>query len=246
MKDYAKLVNTPREQNHTQKAQPQEQPNLVRSAKELQSKEGQGNKNIFGILLVVFIVLAVGYGVVRQYLATHHIDLSTGRITKEISQIKKTATGQQSSVPQFDFYTVLPNGNTPTANNNTNQSTSTNTSTPDNNTSNSAAPAPTTAPAQQPSTATPPPAPPAAPVTTINVSSAKYYLNIGDYSTNDDAQKMLSQLLLLGVQAAVMPKNDNGASVYEVLVGPFNNQDAMNVVKSQLDSHQINSSVIQS
>jgi cell division protein FtsN len=249
MKDYAKLVNNPREMRSSEKVQPQEQPNLVRSAKERQPKENQGNKNVFAILLVLFILAVVGYGILRQYFATHHIDFSTGKITTEISKIKKSAAAATQSVPQFDFYTVLPKGSTLT-------STSA-PSTTNNAPSTSSAPASATPPASAPTpapvsapVAQPAPAPvPTAPVTTINVSSNvlgnKYFLNVGDYSTNDDAQKMLSQLLLLGVQANVAPKQDNGVILYEVLVGPFSDSAAINVVKNQLNSHQINTVTVQ-
>lgn len=169
MKDYAKLVNTtPREIREAQKTQPQEQPNLVRSAKELQPKENQGNKNIFGILLVVFILIAVGYGVVRQYFTTHHLNFSNGKISNEITQIKKSASSQ-NSVPQFDFYTVLPKGNVPTAPDNTQSAPAAQTT----STPAATTPAtPTTTPASPPAAAPPSPPPaPTAPVTTINVSS---------------------------------------------------------------------------
>lgn len=249
MKDYAKLVNTPREMRSVGKVAPQEQPNLVRSAKERQPKE-QGSKNTFAILLVLFIIIAVGYGVVHQYFATHHIDLSTGKITKEISQIKKNATSAaQNSVPQFDFYTVLPKGSTPSSSNNAAANTNSAASTATSNAppAPSAPPTPSATPPAQPA---PTPTAPTAPVTTINISantaaSIKYFLNVGDYSTNADAERMLSQLLLLGVQASVAPKQDNGATVYEVLVGPFGDQAAMGIVKDQLSSHQINTVVVQ-
>ncbi len=250
MKDYAKIVNTtPRETRGAQRAQPQEKPNLVRSAKELQPKEIGSSKNTFGILLVIFILAIVGYGVVRQYFATHHIDFSSGTVTKEVAQVKKSvsSTPAQNTVPQFDFYTVLPKGAQPSApapTNNTAPAATSNTTPTAPATSTPEASAPQAAP---PATATTTPATPTAPVSTINVGSANsngpYYLNAGDYTNNDDAQKMLSQLLLLGAQASVSTKTINGAIAYEVVVGPFSDPDTMNVVKNQLSSHQINTEV---
>jgi cell division protein FtsN len=264
MKDYAKILNTPKEARAVQKEQSQEKPNLVRSAKELQPKESGSSKNTFGILLVIFILAIVGYGVVRQYFATHHIDLSSGTVTKQVAQVKKSvsSTAGQNSVPQFDFYTVLPKGTQPSAPTVANAASSTASAAISNPASTTAAPpAPSGAPdvssapaapapssAVQPSTA-------AAPVSTINVNSnannntssntSTYYLSAGDYNSNDDAQKMLSQLLLLGAAASVTTKTINGATAYEVLVGPFSDPDTMNVVKNQLSSHQINTEVAQ-
>ena len=56
---------------------------------------------------------------------------------------------------------------------------------------------------------------------------------------------MLSQLLLLGVQANVKTNQENGEPSYQVLVGPFDDQDAMTIVRNQLAVHQIQASVIQ-
>ena len=262
MKDYAKIVNTtPRETRSAQKAQPQEKPNLVRSAKELQPKESGSSKNTFGILLVLFILAVVGYGVVRQYFATHHIDLSSGTVTKEVTPTKKSVstTPAQNSVPQFDFYTVLPKGTQPAAAPGASAS-SNNASSPEpaptaENTTPTATPSSGNTPTANTALSTPPaetvstPTTAAAPVSTINVgannASGPYYLNAGDYSSNDDAQKMLSQLLLLGAQASVTTKTVNGATAYEVLVGPFSDLDTMNVVKNQLGTHQINAEAAQ-
>ena len=83
----------------------------------------------------------------------------------------------------------------------------------------------------------PPAAPPA--------GAVKYYLSAGSYANSDDASQMLSQLLLVGVDAKVVTTQDNGEPAYQVLVGPFASVAAYSPVKQQLAAHQVQVSVVQ-
>jgi cell division septation protein DedD len=245
MKDYAKFAGTAREERVVERTAPQPKANLIHSAKELQTKEGQENKNIFSIFLILFILAAVGYGIIHQYFSNHHFAGTHARTSSGMQARNNNATGAQDNVPQFDFYTVLPKG--ATANDQATAATPNAAANNNTSTSSAATSAAQAAPSAQVSVPVPPPKP-QAPVTTINVSAnnaAKYYLNVGDYTTDSDAQQMLSQLLLLGVPASVALKQNNNNTAYEVIVGPFADQDAMSVVKNQLSSHQINTTVIQ-
>ena len=259
MKDYAKLVKTSPERTPSAAPKPKVN-NLVRSAKELQAETPKKYGNTIGLLLVLFIVLVVAYGVLRQYLSHHHL---LGMNSQDKGAAQKPANkADANTTPQFDFYTVLPKGNV--ADSNATAQASMPTSSDNSDVSNLAqAVTSPSAMANVSSIATDtsvnntaPQSSTAAPVTSISTvatapqvastaSTGKYYLNVGDYATAADANQMLSQLLLLGVQASVNPKQDSGATAYEVIVGPFNDAAAMNVVKAQLAVHEINALVVQ-
>jgi len=262
MKDYAKLVQNPGQATVPQ-SQTKSKESLVRSAKEMQPKEQRRAGNLLGMLLLIFIVLVVAYGIIRQYLQHHHL---LGLNTAVKDSQSKAASNADSAGPQFDFYTVLPKGNI--AGTNASANTNNPLSTPVASVSSVAASTASISAVNASSSGVTPTATPAnmqtagnAPIVTMPVAGStsatnpaaastpaantKFYLNVGDYATAADAEQMLSQLLLLGVEATVAPKEDNGATAYEVMVGPFNDAAAMNVVKSQLAAHEINALVVQ-
>lgn len=249
MKDYAKLASSAREKRTSERepVKAQAKPNLVKTAKELQPKEEEGSKNMFARVLILGILIIVGYGVAHQYLATHHIDLSTGKITTALKQAKNAAMSNnanaQSNTPQFDFYTVLPKGNAP-ANAPASSSSSSDATT---NTSSQPAAQPAPAPTA-PAPAAAPSAPlNAAPVTTIPVSTnSKYYLNVGNYPTNDAAQEIASDLSSMNINTSINPVQSGGATVYSVMAGPYPDEATMSIVRTQLSAHDINTTVVQS
>ncbi len=260
MKDYAKIVGQPPVPNRPEvRVQSGGNPRRPVSQQQRagqqrvppQKKEGAK----IGIwIFVVLIALVVLFSAYRQHL--HRQASALGNHTD------KSTVSAQAAAPQYDFYSVLPSGNNPAAAATASSSTSatsaaatavsatattttpvaatpaagsatTTAATPGATTTSVAnAPAVTQAPA-----ATPPAATPAGPV--------KYYLNAGSYANSADANQMLSQLLLAGVDAAVVTTQDNGAPAYQVLVGPFASVAAYSPVKQQLAAHQVQVSVVQ-
>ena len=110
-------------------------------------------------------------------------------------------------------------------------------------TSGATTPVKTAATATTPSVTQAPPSTTPAPAAAA--ASVKYYLSAGSYSNSDDANQMLSQLLLVGVDAKVVTTQDNGDPAYQVLVGPFASVAAYSPVKQQLSAHQVQVSVVQ-
>lgn len=226
LKDYAKIV---REPPREMKPRP-EKPGLARTAidKNQQAQAAASSKKLLYIVVAVIVAVVLG-SAYRQH-------LNKGMKLSAKATQGSASVSSASNSPQFDFYSVLPSGNNPEA-----------ATTPANNGSSSTTTAPvatiptgtTTTPvaatpaASAPSTAAPPP-----------TASASYYLSAGSYPNSADAQQMLSQLLLLGVDAKVVNAQNNASPSYQVEVGPFSDQDTMNIVKQQLSSHDIPVSVI--
>lgn len=230
MKDYAKVINQSREIHGQRMVKETLTQSAVDKTKEREAPRKKSGSSGFFTVFAIFIVIAVLFAVYRQY--THPKGLLNPNAKKEEAT---QAAPQQATSPQFDFYTVLPNGTTPGAN----------------PSSSSTGAPPATAPASQTSATTPAPATTTAapvaqiPTTAAPAKSGQYYLAAGSFANSADAQQMLSQLLLLGVQANIKNNQENGEPTYQVLVGPFDDQDAMNIVKGQLALHQIQASVLQ-
>ncbi len=228
LKDYAKIV---REPPREMKPRP-EKPGLARTAidKNQQAQAAASSKKLLYIVVAVIVAVVLG-SAYRQHL------------NKGVKLSAKAAQGSASvssasGSPQFDFYSVLPSGNNPEA-----------ATTPANDGSSSTTAAPvatistgtatTTAVATTSAASASSAAAPAA-----STASTSYSLSAGSYPNSADAQQMLSQLLLLGVDAKVVTVQNNGSAAYQVEVGPFADQDTMNIVKQQLSSHSIPVSVI--
>lgn len=246
MKDYAKVINQSKEIHGQQQVRQTLTKSAVQKTRAIEKDEKKSGGRGFFSVIAVFIVIAVLFAAYHQY--SRHRALMNPEAGKQEAAVGSTPA--TATNPQFDFYTVLPNGSTPGANPSTSGSTTPSSATPP----TAPVAAATTTPAATPLGANPPapalttqsPNPNVAPVKTITTaSSGQYYLDAGGFSNSADAQQMLSQLLLLGVQANIKTTQENGAPTYEVLVGPFEDQDAMNIVKQQLSAHQMLTTVIQ-
>ncbi len=259
MKDYAKIVGQSPVPNRPEvrpasgagprRPMPQQQHRMAPPPKQSSSKAGLW-------VIVGLIVLVVMFSAYRQHV--HKLALRAD------GHDAKPAQTNQVASPQYDFYSVLPSGNNASANPSSATATdaSASTTTPAAGASSTAATpvtatTPATTPAATPAVtpgtpgasvvntpavtqappATAPAAPPAGPV--------KYYLSAGSYSNSDDANQMLSQLLLVGVDASVVTTQDNGSPAYQVLVGPFASPAAYASVKQKLAAHQVQVSVVQ-
>ncbi len=250
MKDYAKIVGQSPVPNRVEvrptPATGQRHPlpqERVPPPKESSLKTGVW----FLVIAVVAVVLFSAYHqhVRRQTLLSNHS-------AKPVEQ-------NQVQAPQYDFYAVLPSGNSPTATTNSSA-----TSTPQTAAtppaaasainppagSTPATPAASASAASSSSTSAPTSTPAAAPASSPQPAAAlaattQYYLSAGSYANEDDANQMLSQLLLVGVDAHVVTAEDNGSPAYQVLVGPYSSAAAYAPVKQQLAAHQIQVSVVQ-
>lgn len=243
MKDYAKTVSRPPEvsgKNTSRESLKQSAMQQNRAAPSANKKSGTG----FFSVIAVFICIAILFAGYRQY--THHKALLNPKAEAASGQVQ-----QQPTNPQFDFYTVLPAGSTPgSPNSNAANSATVPPATPAADAATTATEGATTT--VTPSTTTTVVAGPSenqpAPVQTISTGATpttQSYLNAGQYANLADAQQMLSQLLLLGVQANIQTTQSNGQASYQVLVGPFDDQAAMGIVKQQLAAHQLQTNIMQ-
>ncbi|MCX7123784.1 MAG: SPOR domain-containing protein [Gammaproteobacteria bacterium] len=234
MKDYAKIVGQSPMSSRPEVRSSYRRPQAVAPKKQSSSKTGLW-------VFVALIILVVLFSAYRQH--AHRLAF----LTQDHDE-KPTQTNQVAA-PQYDFYSVLPSGNNPSS-----ASTSTASPPPAASVSASSAVTASTGASATSSVAAATPAatpavtqaPPATPVPTPKTTGAvKYYLSAGSYANSDDANQMLSQLLLVGVDATVVTTQDNGEPAYQVLVGPFSSVAAYSPVKQQLAAHQVQVSVVQ-
>jgi cell division protein FtsN len=71
-----------------------------------------------------------------------------------------------------------------------------------------------------------------------------YFIQAGAYRTPEDAEQQRARLLLLGMQARVTEREQAGRTVYRVRVGPFDNKDDAEKVKSRLDNNSIETALV--
>lgn len=250
MKDYAKTINRSKEIHGQQQGKQTLTKSAVQTSKTLEreKKSSESGRGFFS-LVAIFVIVAVLFAAYRQYIR-HRAETNP----QPHPVATQNSASAQPANPQFDFYTVLPNGSTTGAQaansaSAANSSTATNpsgaatTSSGTGTTTTGTTPSTTTTTAPASGTATTNIQ--VAPISSATAAPSEYYLNAGGFANSADAQQMLSQLLLLGVQANIQTSQDNGAPTYEVLVGPFADQDTMNIVKNQLAAHQIQATVVQ-
>lgn len=96
----------------------------------------------------------------------------------------------------------------------------------------------------------PVPAVPSATTNTAAVSGApsadnyQYFVQAGAFRTQGDADAQRARLAMLGWDAGVSQREQQGQAVFRVRVGPFNrSQDATNL-KQQLDAQGIDSAIV--
>ena len=126
----------------------------------------------------------------------------------------KNEPGEDS--PQFDFYAVLPKMEVIVPQNETDSGTGT-TRKPDTN-----KPAST----RKPETST--------------RNNEKYLLQAGSFRRNEDADRRRAELILKGFEASIQSVNlDSGDSWHRVMIGPYNNLNAMHRAQDQLAGNGI-------
>ncbi|EUC67953.1 cell division protein [Alcanivorax sp. 97CO-5] len=128
----------------------------------------------------------------------------------------KNESGDDS--PKFDFYAVLPKMEVIVPQNETGSGSHT-TSKPD------ATKKPTTT--RKPEAGT-------------RNSNEKYLLQAGSFRRNEDADRRRAELILKGFEANIQSVNlDSGDSWHRVMIGPYNNLNAMHRAQDQLASNGI-------
>ncbi len=71
-----------------------------------------------------------------------------------------------------------------------------------------------------------------------------YYLQVGAYREETDAEGARARLALVGVESHVSPKTADGDNLFRVRVGPFDRMDNMNRMRSKLTENGIDVAVI--
>lgn len=123
--------------------------------------------------------------------------------------------GEKAAKPRFDFYDMLPNGQT-------------------------AAPSPAEAPV-----AAPPPVVPAAPAELPAAEPSALGLQAGAFSSEEDADNLRARLALMGLESSVQKHVVAGKGTwYRVRLGPFATVDEMQKVRSDLAQNGIDASIV--
>ncbi len=77
-----------------------------------------------------------------------------------------------------------------------------------------------------------------------DATNTPYFLQAGAFRSEDDAESVKAQILLMGLPVEVQKADIEGGTINRVRVGPFTGIDAMNQARSQLGDKKIESSVI--
>lgn len=77
--------------------------------------------------------------------------------------------------------------------------------------------------------------PPAAPVD----DGARYLLQAGAFRTPEDADAMRARLALLGFDAKIFPREQDGSTLYRVRLGPYGNLDDVNRIRKTMAENSI-------
>lgn len=113
--------------------------------------------------------------------------------------------------------------------------------------------APTTSPAHtKPSPAdilsgksTVPVAPPTTPpASATDNANTGYYLQVGAFKSQSDAEQLRAKLALSGFEAKVTQRDANGLTLYRVRLGPYGKLDEMNHVRQRLQDGGYDTAVI--
>lgn len=83
---------------------------------------------------------------------------------------------------------------------------------------------------------------PAAPADTSDPFD--YVVQVGAYRTSADADAQKAKLALLGLDAKVSERDQAGRVVYRVRLGPFNDKNAAERIRTQLESNGIDNTLV--
>ncbi|VVD68151.1 SPOR domain-containing protein [Pandoraea terrigena] len=87
----------------------------------------------------------------------------------------------------------------------------------------------------------PPTTPPASATDSANTG---YYLQVGAFKSQSDAEQLRAKLALSGFEAKVTQRDANGLTLYRVRLGPYGKLDQMNHVRQRLQDGGYDTAVI--
>ena len=97
----------------------------------------------------------------------------------------------------------------------------------------------------QPGAAAPAPAAPAATASAApGADPFTYFVQAGAFRTPEDAEAQRAKLAMLGIDALVTEREQNGRTVYRVRVGPFNQKALADLTLEQLQVNHIESALV--
>jgi|UniRef100_UPI00404825D1 cell division protein FtsN len=88
--------------------------------------------------------------------------------------------------------------------------------------------------------------PKAAPASSDAKSDTVYFLQVGAYAKQDDADAQKANLAIQGIQSKISEVSSGVSAVWRVRIGPFNSIDESTVVRDKLNGMDIKSTVIKS
>lgn len=83
-----------------------------------------------------------------------------------------------------------------------------------------------------------------APTAATASANGSYYLQVGAFRGQDDAESLKARILLLGLPVAVQKADVNGKPINRVRVGPFARLDDMNRARGKLGENKIETAVV--
>lgn len=93
----------------------------------------------------------------------------------------------------------------------------------------------------------------AAPAATVAASKPEvaddkyiYHLQIGAFKEVAEAESARAKLALVGLEASVSEKNNDGTVLHRVRVGPFDHLDAMNKMRAKLSENGVDTVIVRS
>ncbi|MGQ3076278.1 MAG: SPOR domain-containing protein, partial [Ferrovibrionaceae bacterium] len=89
---------------------------------------------------------------------------------------------------------------------------------------------------------------PTAPATTAAAAPGAdpftYFVQAGAFRTPEDAEAQRAKLAMLGIDAAISEREQNGRTVFRVRVGPFNQKALADLTLEQLQVNHIESALV--
>ena len=71
-----------------------------------------------------------------------------------------------------------------------------------------------------------------------------YFVQAGAFRTQQDADAQRAKLAMMGWEARVSEREQNGRTVYRVRVGPFGKRDDAQQIKEKLDGAAVDSALV--
>ncbi|WP_312567242.1 SPOR domain-containing protein, partial [Diaphorobacter sp.] len=84
----------------------------------------------------------------------------------------------------------------------------------------------------------------AAPAPTTSADPFEYFVQAGAFRTQQDADAQRAKLAMLGWEARVSEREQNGRTVFRVRVGPFGKRDDAESLKEKLDGAGVESALV--